>query len=59
MPNNCGTTYSYLGAAAIVGGAALLHRTVLPDSPNLAFFLSLSAGTAATALTGLLRRGPF
>jgi hypothetical protein len=40
-------------------GAAVLHATVFPDRPVLAFVMSLASGGAATVILTRLEREPF
>jgi len=52
-------TFAFIAAVLIWLGAIVLHTTVLPDEPKLAFFESLSVGTIATLILAWLGRGPF
>jgi hypothetical protein len=54
-----GLIVSFSASVIIVTGAAVLHSTVLPDQPGLAFFLSLASGTVATIILARSGRGPF
>ena len=55
----CNTIFLYVAAAMVLMGATVLHSTVLPDRPGIAFFLSLASGTVATIIMTRLGRGPF
>ncbi len=46
----------YVGAVAVMIGAAFLQAAVLPDRPGLAFVLSLGSGTIATIIVTRLGR---
>jgi hypothetical protein len=54
-----GKTFAFMAAVLIWLGAIVLHTTVLPDYPKLAFWESFSAGTVATLIVAWLGRGPF
>ena len=49
----------FLAAVLVLIGGAVLHATVFPGRPVLAFVLSLGSGGAATALLTQLGREPF
>ena len=51
--------FSFSASVIVVTGAAVLHSTILPDQPALAFFLSLASGTAATIILARSGHGPF
>ena len=50
---------SLVTAVIIVIGAVILHATMLPDQPGLAFLLSLASGTVATIIMARSGGGPF
>ena len=50
---------SLVAAVIIVIGAVILHATMLPDQPGLAFLLSLASGTVATIIMARSGGGPF
>jgi hypothetical protein len=54
-----GLLFSFIASVIIVTGAAVLHSTILPDQPALAFFLSLASGTVATIILARSGHGPF
>ena len=45
-----GLLFSFIASVIIVTGAAVLHSTILPDQPALAFVLSLASATVATII---------
>ena len=52
-----GSLFTIVAANLVVLAGFVVEATVLPDRPQLAFLLSLAAGTAATMVVARLPAG--